>query len=183
MSNEQAHSPVKDKFRCPQRNPAMDAVSNYPRTDAWKIDTPKGDRTCSYCGGIHPDDFIPILKAACDPTDLTRIDWSDKSYKIYISRPDVKNASEGAIKSYGGHGLPTGYTTEALLALLKEADTASNVKHEIVTDKLQRDLESGEFDTHSKDTTKLPRHEDLDTEPDKEDWGEEGQGSGGDNKL
>jgi len=131
-TDPQALETIKDEFRCPKRGGSaeQDAVFNYPVVDHWNKDhNTKGERTCSYCGGIHQDDLVPILKEAIDPTKPdTFVYMSDKPNKMYLRRPDVRNASDGAIKSYGGHGIPTGYDYDSFLVLLNEALAASEPK-------------------------------------------------------
>ena len=38
-------------------------------------------RTCSFCGGAHPDDVMELIKAGWE------VDPSDKSYKTYVHPP------------------------------------------------------------------------------------------------
>lgn len=38
-------------------------------------------RTCSYCGGVHPDDAVSLLKAGW------HVEGTDKSYKRYLNPP------------------------------------------------------------------------------------------------
>ena len=38
-------------------------------------------RTCSYCGGVHPDDALALLKAGWE------VDTTTKSYKRYLEPP------------------------------------------------------------------------------------------------
>lgn len=131
-TNPQAFEPIKDTFFCPKRGmtPEQAAVFNYPTEDTWTREgNAKGERTCTYCGGIHQDDLVPILKDAADPAKPgTFVYMSDKPNKMYLRRPDVMNSDDGAIKSYGGHGLPTGMDYEEFLALLNKAIKASKPK-------------------------------------------------------
>lgn len=48
-------------------------VFNVGRTSTWR-----GDRSCSYCGSLHPDDFMAAIDAGATlvPTD--------KCYKVYL---------------------------------------------------------------------------------------------------
>lgn len=74
---------------------------NKPLPDTWDIG-PDGNRTCSYCGSIHPDDLMAICrKTLTDPR--YGVEGTDKSYKVYVRQPGVRNASEGAIKFYKQH--------------------------------------------------------------------------------
>lgn len=169
---KQAHATVKDDFVCPHRDTAFDKVSNYPTKDRWVPHKNGIDRTCSYCGGIHPDDFVPILKASCDPVDETYISPSDKPWKIYLSRPGIKNADDGAIKTYGGHGLPTGFTYEEFLALLKEAQKASRPKIELTIQRVADHLERQE---RAEIENEVPPEEDPDDEGEEWKRGQDGQ--------
>lgn len=77
-------------FNCPRRLIALarphDVWKNGSErwgtsdTDHWPEKVPK-PRTCSYCGGIHPDDAIPLLVAGW------HIEHADKPYKLYLLAP------------------------------------------------------------------------------------------------
>jgi hypothetical protein len=77
--------------------------------DHWLRFKTNGDRTCSYCGSLHPDDMFRLVKASADaPEDaphgsVVEIEPSDKPYKIYVNQPGVRNAHEGGIKFYTQH--------------------------------------------------------------------------------
>jgi hypothetical protein len=62
------------------------------------------DRVCSFCGSLHPADLEAILDR-CIETGEVQISHSTKGYKVYINRPEIQNASEGAIKYYIWHAL------------------------------------------------------------------------------
>jgi hypothetical protein len=72
--------------------------------DTWDMG-PDGNRTCSYCGSMHYDDFIDMCRLAIVDEGYS-IDPSDKGYKVYVRQPGVRNASEGAIKYYKQHTPP-----------------------------------------------------------------------------
>lgn len=72
---------------------SIDDKSSKP--DYWKT-LSNGDRVCSYCGSLHPDDVLKIVKEFGSSV----IGKTDKSYKWYINRPNVTNALEGGIKYY-----------------------------------------------------------------------------------
>ncbi len=87
------------KQRCPDRFPGTETP------DTWNIGQ-DGNRTCSYCGSIHFDDFVAIYQKSL--TDgCYGIEGSTKCYKYYLRQPGVRNAGEGAIKFYTAH-LPKG---------------------------------------------------------------------------
>ncbi len=77
--------------------------------DYWERFKTNGNRVCSYCGSLHPEDFLELVKqCANEQEDATyqssiRIEPSDKSYKIYVHQPGVRNAHEGGIKFYTQH--------------------------------------------------------------------------------
>jgi hypothetical protein len=70
--------------------------------DHWNIQ-PNGDRTCSFCGSLHHDDFYRLVVASLADDSTIRIEVSDKRYKIYVHRPEIRNAAEGGIKFYKHH--------------------------------------------------------------------------------
>lgn len=95
-----------------QRCGRRDEGGWWGRTDDLTPDTwdrgPDGNRTCSYCGSLHPEDFFALVKAAADAgpdagDDVPSIDPSDKGYKVYVRQKGVRNASEGGIKFYTQH--------------------------------------------------------------------------------
>jgi hypothetical protein len=105
MSNE--------TFFCP-RGPGPDSPFKAPFDGKaeWSR-RPNGDRTCSYCGSLHPDDFLDIMRRYAAREAGYRFSLTTKSYKAYASRPGVQNASEGGIKFYGHHGVPEGHPDRA----------------------------------------------------------------------
>lgn len=84
---------------------------------------PDGNRTCSYCGSIHYYDLLEIAaKSIYD--ERYAVEGTQKSYKMYVRQPGVRNAGEGAIKFYTYH-LP-GNVSEKSNAILNEALHATN---------------------------------------------------------
>ena len=77
-----------------------------------------GDRTCSYCGSLHPMDVIDIVKKH----GFGAIEGTDKGYKWYVRRPEVKNAMDGGIKYYRQH----------------DTDEFINAYNELVTKQIQQ---------------------------------------------
>lgn len=77
--------------------------------DHWDRHKSNGDRVCSFCGSLHPEDFFRLVhEAATAPEDAPRntvpsIEPSDKGYKAYVHQPGVRNAMEGGIKFYTQH--------------------------------------------------------------------------------
>lgn len=63
-----------------------------------------GDTTCSYCGSWHPKEFLAFLGEVITNDDFNiRIELNDRRNKVYIRRPNVKCANQGAIKIYLVH--------------------------------------------------------------------------------
>lgn len=77
--------------------------------DHWQKFKSNGNRFCSYCGSLHPDDLFDLVRQSANaPQDAeyslaVEIEPSDKSYKIYVHQPGVRNAHEGGIKFYTQH--------------------------------------------------------------------------------
>lgn len=77
--------------------------------DRWHKFKSNDNRTCSYCGSLHFDDMLRLVKLAAEtPEDAdyqttVSIEPSDKNYKVYVRQPGVRNASEGGIKFYMQH--------------------------------------------------------------------------------
>jgi hypothetical protein len=92
---------------CPRRNEVP--IEYTPKPDHWKKFKSNGDRVCSFCGSLHPDDFFALVKmcagipAEAAFNSIVEIELSDKRYKIYVKRPSVRNAVEGGIKFYTQH--------------------------------------------------------------------------------
>ena len=84
---------------CPYRlaDPMGDRWVGAGKRDCW-FRTGK-DRTCSYCGSWHPDEFLAFLdEVVRTKAEKCSIDVADNHNKVYVNRPNVKNAHEGAIK-------------------------------------------------------------------------------------
>lgn len=58
---------------CPRRLESA-AAAQFPEPDSWR-----DDNTCSYCGGLNPDEVIKLLEVGSEVTP------TDKNYKMYIS--------------------------------------------------------------------------------------------------
>lgn len=106
LIEEQAHwhdliTPLPEKMTC-GRHYTTEADGDY-----WEQFKSNGNRVCSYCGSLHPDDFLALVKTCAEDDDeLSKgilIEPSDKSYKIYVTQPGVRNAREGGIKFYTHH--------------------------------------------------------------------------------
>jgi hypothetical protein len=102
---------MTDTFQCGSRagNPQ---IPGLPTEDNWEA-RPDGSRCCSYCGSLHPEDFLDILRRYAAGEGGYRFDTTDKGYKAYANRPGVQNALEGGIKFYGWHAVPEGHPDRA----------------------------------------------------------------------
>lgn len=92
-------------MRCGSPNkPAEDSPFKFGKgDDSWRSE-PNGDRTCSFCGSLHPDDAIKHLKRYVETGGKEgRFSTTSKTYKVYVNGPNVKNAAEGGIKFYVWH--------------------------------------------------------------------------------
>ena len=98
---------------CPRRMNSIGPWERAENLDFWEV-LPNGDRVCSFCGSAHPEDFERLCNEAVRDESMM-IHHSDKSYKVYIYRPTVGNASEGAIKYYKWHN----YTDPEAIARLE----------------------------------------------------------------
>ena len=87
---------------CPRRA-GGGAGSFFPGPDYWQVHY-NGDRVCSYCGSLDPKQFLAICRQIVLDGDTSRasIEFC-KGYKFYVTRPGIRNASEGAIKFYTPH--------------------------------------------------------------------------------
>jgi hypothetical protein len=94
----------KGKFTCGRRLEAFNpAFRKDAGLDQWER---RGDDLCcSYCGSMHPEEVRAIAKSivAGSAPEGTKIDWSDKSYKLYVTRQKIANATMGGIKFYMQH--------------------------------------------------------------------------------
>lgn len=87
-----------ERQTCGERIVSISHDSLAIHKDHWRI-SPNGDRTCSFCGSLHPSDVISIIQEH----GFGVIGRTDKSYKWYINRPEVQNAMQGGIKYYRYH--------------------------------------------------------------------------------
>lgn len=104
-SKQITRPPNEDTQTCPRRMNEWGPWDQKPDLDYWyRVGQ---DRVCSFCGSLHPSDFLSLMKRAAED-DTCRIEPSTKGYKTYIYRDDVKDASQGGIKFYSQHlrGLP-----------------------------------------------------------------------------
>lgn len=88
----------QEKQTCPSRLNDFGPWERTENIDYWRV-LPNNDRTCSFCGSMHPDSVLEAVKQY----GIQSIEQSTKSYKWYINRPGIKNASDGGIKYYRAH--------------------------------------------------------------------------------
>lgn len=97
---------VRGRQRCGRREESVFGMSPQYGGDKPLPDTcdlgPDGNRTCSYCGSIHPDDLMAICRKTLTD-ERYGVEGTTKSYKVYVRQPGVRNAGEGAIKFYMHH--------------------------------------------------------------------------------
>ena len=92
---------MSESMMCPDRK-NYTGPNSPDGTDQWRV-MPNGDRTCSFCGSLHPDDFLALCKLAGEEGADVRIVPTDKDYKVYVHRNNVANAIEGGMKFYKWH--------------------------------------------------------------------------------
>lgn len=87
---------------CPGRRQEGPWDASAACVDRWEW---RGDdRVCSFCGSLHPNDFESLLwRVLYDEQVL--IFPADHANKIYLQRPEVSDASQGALKYKKWHNL------------------------------------------------------------------------------
>lgn len=118
------------EHHCPER--AVGPTHGLTGPDKWIIG-PDNNRTCSYCGSLHFDDFWKLVTRALDHEDVG-IEPSNKAYKIYVRQAGVRNASEGAVKFYTSH--MGGDLSEIEQAIYSRAVEASRERYRSKLDEL-----------------------------------------------
>lgn len=76
-------------FSCARRGGSFRAPADGQFLDHWRENahnTQGGKHSCSYCGSIHPDEFMQAVR------DGVEIGPTDKNYKAYLSGPGFDNA-------------------------------------------------------------------------------------------
>lgn len=86
---------------CPSRIQDGRIEHEKENPDYWRV-LANGDKTCSYCGSLHVDSVLKIVREY----GVSVIEPTDKQYKWYISRSNVTNAGQGGIKYYRYHDTP-----------------------------------------------------------------------------
>lgn len=89
-------------------------------SDYWER-LPNGDHVCSACGCWHPVEFMAYVHAG------GQLENTDKYYKVYVRRPGVSNAAQGAIKFYTPHlDYPSGRPLADITADIRAMNEALN---------------------------------------------------------
>lgn len=99
--------PDVEPMVCPRRMPGYPYRKDLPDHDTWEtnrwgrpddkwpeeLGTPP--RTCSFCGSVHPDDAVRLIKEGWE------IGPTDKFYKWYLEVPGSTARNEAFIESLG----------------------------------------------------------------------------------
>lgn len=103
---------MSEQHLCPDRQNTP-RISGWPEKDTWDVRA-NGDRCCSFCGSLHPEDYMRLMRDACDDTSETHIERATgKTYKFYVHQKDVSNALDGGIKFYVWHISSDAWADEA----------------------------------------------------------------------
>jgi len=97
ISARMPRSETGEKQTCPRRLADIGPWERSRDLDTWHL--VGKDKICSFCGSLHPDRVIELIKQH----GFKIVDRSTKSYKMYINQPNVPNASFGGIKYYRYH--------------------------------------------------------------------------------
>ena len=79
------------EHQCPRRDEGP--AGAYPGLDTWR--DRNGERSCSFCGSLHPDDFMAAVRdrrVVVGPTD--------KNYKVYVELAPTEFDIARARKTY-----------------------------------------------------------------------------------
>ncbi len=100
---ESTNDETTDHHTCRRRIATPGPRNRDENIDTWRIE-PNGDRTCSFCGSMHFDDFEKAVDLCLEDVSKCRIEWATgKNYKLYAWRPNIRNATQGGIKFYVWH--------------------------------------------------------------------------------
>ncbi len=116
---------VQSGVTCPARVQQVGPWEHKECLDSWEKRGP--DVCCSFCGAIHPEDFLAILKQAADPASAVMIERATGKSKWYVHRAEVPTAAEGGIKTYGYHLMHNQWSAEIQTVMLA-ATTVSQAK-------------------------------------------------------
>jgi len=69
----------------------------HEQAPTWKTRA-NGEKACSYCGSMEASEFYAFMERVIDdPSPYIRIELNDHRDKIYVTRPEVKNADDGPL--------------------------------------------------------------------------------------
>lgn len=89
------------KHYCPRRDesPNPSAYGDGSATpDSWyRRYGRKGPRSCTYCGSLHPDDFMDVVR-----TGSGKIGPTDKNYKVYVTIPTLLYTPTSTFTNHDG---------------------------------------------------------------------------------
>jgi hypothetical protein len=95
---------LSERQTCPRRMREWGPWERKDGLDRWSLHY-NGDRTCSFCGSWDPAQFIAFCDviATAGTTAPGSVDYIRQKGKLYVHRPGIRNAGEGAIKFYCAH--------------------------------------------------------------------------------
>jgi hypothetical protein len=73
---------MSDPMMCPRRSENPGGVFELPDHDTWVKHAGRDFFSCSYCGSMHPDEFLSKAEHGVE------IGPTDKPYKVYINNSD-----------------------------------------------------------------------------------------------
>lgn len=79
MPSAPIEDPLLSAPPCPRQAEAT-MQTQLDHATTWRLE--RGLRTCSYCGSMHPDEFMAAVEAGA------RVTPTDKNYKVYIDVPE-----------------------------------------------------------------------------------------------
>ncbi len=100
--------------------------------DEWRKHGP--DRSCSFCGSMHPDDFLSWCLRVVEPDSDVEIDLG-KPGKFYVRR---KGATDTSIKFYSWHFQTPFDPSPEEDAMIRKALEVSQVRTRAHVDSLMR---------------------------------------------
>jgi hypothetical protein len=111
----------EESYRERERDHELKSFEN-PCFAPWRVEQ-NGDYTCARCGSWHPlqlREWLPKVDGLENSVEM-----ADGATKVYVDRPGVRNATEGAIKFYLYH-MPKGEERAAFSGEILKALTLSN---------------------------------------------------------
>lgn len=84
---------------CPRRMREFGPWERGADLDRW--DEERGYRNCSFCGSLHPDDFLAAVEAGAE------VGPTDKGYKAYIDLPEKEPDSLRIVSHVRGDREPS----------------------------------------------------------------------------